>query len=210
MQCQNCGFENLPDISECVNCHGNIVSNISILLIKPRRHPIRRRIDQIFYNVRLYCSFEPNANEIHGTKDPIPIKESYWFALRCVINPQMGVSIWYKNPWIAAILSFIPGLGQMYKKEYLKGCIYFIIWLCTLALLSPFDGQFIGIFFWTTILSVHAMAIIDAFTSKIITLDTRNTFILNFGIMIILYMTISRSGYFAVLEWSFNKILLLK
>ena len=53
-----------------------------------------------------------------------------------------------KSPWIAAISSFfIPGLGQLYNKEYKKSLSFFVVAIVFFVLANLVSLLF-GIFSW--------------------------------------------------------------
>ncbi|MDI6783323.1 MAG: hypothetical protein QME64_04400 [bacterium] len=175
MQCQYCGFENLPGVTECVNCNNPVIRKIPNLKISPHLHPIRRRIDQFFYGLKLRFQRSDKLEKPAEYADGIPVEESIWVSLRFAINPQVGKSIWYHNPWLAALFSILPGLGQVYKGEWIKGAIFFIFWLVSLTLALLYAGTGWGTFTWSTVLSIYAAALLDAITYKIIDLSRGET-----------------------------------
>lgn len=188
MQCQYCGFENLPGIMECVNCNKSVIRQIPKLKGAPHLHPFRRTIDRIFYGLKLRFHRNEDVYDKLDNIDGIPIEDSTLAVLRAAINPQIGKSIWYHNPWIAAILSFLPGLGQVYKGELLKGVIFFILWLTCLSFALLYTGTSWGTIAWSTVLSIYAAAILDAITYKIINLSRGENILWNFGILIVIVL----------------------
>ncbi|MFB3895367.1 MAG: signal peptidase I [bacterium] len=193
MQCQYCGFENLPGITECINCNKPVIREIQSFKIAPHLHPIRRKIGQFFYNLKLRTHRNEAVYDQADNSDEIPGEESAADVLRSAINPQLGKSIWYHNPWIAGFLSIIiPGLGQMYKEELIKGLIFFVLWLSILILALFYVGAGWQSFAWSTFLSIYAAAILDAITNKIIDLSREEAIWWNIGILIVIILLFMR------------------
>ncbi|MCR6111407.1 sugar ABC transporter permease [Bacillus sp. A301a_S52] len=51
-----------------------------------------------------------------------------------LVNPK-------HNPTVAALLSVIPGLGQMYNKRYIKGAVLFILFAAFMVVMIEFIGS---------------------------------------------------------------------
>lgn len=188
MQCQYCGFENLPGITECINCNKSVIRQIPKLKISPHLHPMRRKIDQFFYGFKLRFRRNEEVYDKIDYIDGIPVEDSALAVLRTALNPQIGKSIWYHNPWIAGFLSLIPGLGQIYKGELIKGGIFIVLWLASLTFALFYTGAGWGTFAWSTVLSIYAAAILDAITYKIIDLSKGETILWNIGILVVVIL----------------------
>jgi TM2 domain-containing membrane protein YozV len=70
-----------------------------------------------------------------------------------VVRPGSG------NPVLAALLSIIPGVGQMYNEQYAKGLIFVLIYAALIQLISNGLGAIGGI----TIAGFYIFQIIDAY-----------------------------------------------
>jgi hypothetical protein len=68
--------------------------------------------------------------------------------------PALPAPLVLKKPFLAAFLSFFPGLGNVYNGLYLRGMIFFVIVFSILGILTSSDGDnapFFGpamAFFW--------------------------------------------------------------
>jgi signal peptidase I len=176
---------------ECINCNKSVIRQIPKLNISPHLHPLRRKIDRFFYSFKLRFRRNEEVYDKVDYVDGIPVEDSALAVLRSAINPQIGRSIWYRNPWIAGFLSIIPGLGQVYKGELIKGAIFFVLWLATLAFALLRAGAAWGTIAWSTVLSVYAAAVLDAITYKIIDLSKEETILWNIGILVIIVLLFS-------------------
>ena len=51
--------------------------------------------------------------------------------------------IFFKNPTVATLLSFVTGLGQLYNGQICKGIVFFVIMVISCFLMSPWT-LFVG------------------------------------------------------------------
>ena len=69
-----------------------------------------------------------------------------------------------KNPNIAEKLGFIPGAGQFYNEEYLKGALIIISEIYSISMANKFSSNIVkrNSFIWLSI-GIYIYAIIDAY-----------------------------------------------
>lgn len=183
----------MPGITECVNCNKPVIRQIPKFTIAPHLHPIRREIDQFLYRIKLRFRRNEPVYDKADYVDGIPVEDSAVAVLRTAINPHIGKSIWYHNPWIAGFLSLIiPGLGQIYKDELIKGIIFYLLWLGTLSIALFLVGAGWETLAWSTFLSIYAAAIMDAITTNILDLSRGEAFWWNIGILIVVILLFMR------------------
>ena len=70
----------------------------------------------------------------------------------------------YKDPEFAKKIAFIPGAGQFYNEDYLKGSLIIVSELYTLSMADKFSSNIIkrNSFIWWS-LGIYILNIIDAY-----------------------------------------------
>jgi hypothetical protein len=71
-----------------------------------------------------------------------------------------------KRPWLAAFLSFFPGLGNIYNGLYLRGLIFFMIFTTMVGIVvrggnnAPFFGPAIAFFLLFNVIDAYRQAVL--------------------------------------------------
>jgi hypothetical protein len=72
-----------------------------------------------------------------------------------------------KKPWLAAVLSFFPGLGHVYNGLYLRGVIFFVIVFSILGILTS-SGENNAPFFAPAMAFFWLFNIIDSYRQAVL------------------------------------------
>lgn len=120
MKCPNCGFENIPESTLCLNCKSDLAVKEAPL----------------------------SSKKEYSTKRPSLKSKITYLGKRVqeVIPPQLKKNL--VNPRITWIFSVIPGLSQFIAGRYYKGLIIFILWIVLISYyLYSFNGFVFTILF---------------------------------------------------------------
>ena len=71
------------------------------------------------------------------------------YAMRALFTFSLPESCPYRDPWLAGFLSLLPGLGQIYNRQYRKAAWFFVgfvvaLWVAVATILNPFSYAFIA------------------------------------------------------------------
>jgi len=123
--CPRCGFYNVDERDRCLKCnsileHDWAAAQQKVRLRRFQFHHVSSAGANLYYAVRGWFHF--------------PLPES------CP----------YRNPWLAGFLSLLPGLGQIYNRQYRKAAWVFLgflaaLWLAAVTILHPLSYLFIAL-----------------------------------------------------------------
>jgi hypothetical protein len=71
-----------------------------------------------------------------------------------------------KKPWLAAFLSFFPGLGNVYNGLYLRGVVFFLIFITMIGIIikdghnAPFFGPAAAFFLLFNVIDAYRQAVL--------------------------------------------------
>lgn len=139
-KCPDCGTELNPGANFCPNCGVN-VENISNSDVTPTTVDAGSNSDSTLVTVDAGSNLGSSQTNV-GT-----------------INQTTVTTI--KNPWVAAILSFVfPGFGQLYLGQKNKAGLFIVIAAVSIVLMLLIVGFILYILFWL-------WGIFDAYSSAI-------------------------------------------
>jgi len=123
--CPRCGFYNTDERERCLKCssileHDWAAAQQKVRLRRFHFHPI----GAAGWNV--------------------------WYVIRRQFIFRLPESCPYRYPWMAGFLSLLPGLGQLYNRQYRKAFWFLVgfvaaFWLAVTTVLNPFSYLFIGL-----------------------------------------------------------------
>ena len=87
------------------------------------------------------------------------------YFIRRALESELPTDVHYRDPWVAGLLSIVPGLGQFYNHQRKKGMLIFLFVACYFALAlatihHPFSNY---------VLLSHLMALIYSFHDALVT-----------------------------------------
>jgi len=122
--CPSCGFHNTNERARCLKCSALLEHDWGVAQKRVRLrlipfHRLSSAVANRYHAVRRYFTF------------PLP--------------PECP----YRHPWMAGFVALLPGLGQIYNRQYRKAVWFFLvfvaaIWLAVITVLNPFSYVFIG------------------------------------------------------------------
>ncbi len=137
--CQNCGN---PLCQECMRSVGSAVYCEPCLAIKINAAGVTAPPPGSYTYVDPVTGFNVSGTAAGGTytyRDPI---SGAYAAGTIPPAPLTGAP----NPWLAAFLGFIPGVGAMYNEQYAKGIVHLIVFAVLVSIADSHDifGLFVA------------------------------------------------------------------
>jgi len=123
--CPRCGFYNTDERERCLKCSSILEHDWAAA-----QHKVRLRRFQVHH----LSAAGANA----------------YYAVRRLFVFPLPESCPYRYPWMAGFLSLLPGLGQIYNRQYRKAAWFFVgfvaaLWLAIVTILNPFSYVFVGL-----------------------------------------------------------------
>ena len=149
IKCTTCGLENLDHITVCVECGNALIQDDSLNHEQEHTPPRAGK----YKNLRLFLyKIRRNTGALDIDR-PVPVnqvKSSYVSKLLLDLADFKG-----------AAASIIPGLGHLTQRRFLRGFIFFALWLLFILFGIFFYGRTISNFCFGCAIAIHASAAFD-------------------------------------------------
>jgi len=149
IECGKCGLQNLDHVTVCIECGNSLIQDISDSqeqVYFPARAGKYKNIRLLFYKIRR----NTGALDINKPNPVAQVDSSY-------LNKFLLDLPDYKG----AAASIIPGLGHVIQKRFLRGFIFFALWLACLLFGILFYGRVFSNFCFGCAIAIHASAAFD-------------------------------------------------
>lgn len=144
MQCNQCGFENLPGLTVCIRCGSVLEATQSIHVHPPRAAAWAKQVRPFQYWINHFLGFRIGKTFADFMGSRLKVKSSFGIDIACML------------------LSVIPGLGHLLSNRFKDRLPYIGVCYLSLAVGLTFFGTLLGGVGIGLGAALHAWLIVDA------------------------------------------------